>query len=156
MTRLLFVGPAKPQTSAKKKLRRRTAQYGKPYASVWWEFLNDPLTRVPGHYKAKLFRLRFRVPRTMFDYILQMFKEEPGWCPTIATDVDDDYGRSTHPIELKILAALRVLGRGECLGTCSEMCDIGENTLRVFFHHFCNKLGGLFDLVCHPPESEVR
>lgn len=41
-----------------------------------------------------------------------------------------------HPLELKILAALRYIGRGECWDTSSELSGIPENTLRRFGHEF--------------------
>ena len=62
--------------------------------------------------------------------------------------------RPIPPLELKILAVLRVLGRGYCFDGIEELCDIGEETIRKFFHKF-NRLFSkeLFGVYCSPPTS---
>merc|ERR1711998_385318 len=86
-----------------------------PYASTWWSFIHRETVKQPRHRDGKLFRRRFRVPYTMFRRLVSMWRERQGG----GTDLDEDglrktdaIGRPCHPLELKILAALRVLGRG--------------------------------------------
>jgi hypothetical protein len=45
-------------------------------------------------------------------------------------------GKSSSPLELLILGALRYLGRGCTFDDCAENTTIGEETHRVFFHSF--------------------
>ena len=69
--------------------------------------------------------------------------------------------RPISPLELKILAVLRVLVRGYCFDGIEELCDIGEETIRKFPHKF-NRLfakelfmctAGTIYVYCSPPTS---
>ena len=46
-------------------------------------------------------------------------------------------GRAAPPIELYVLGALRMLGRGTCLDGIKELSVISEAAMSVFFHDFC-------------------
>merc|ERR1711998_152345 len=114
--------------------------------SVWWRFIQRPRVRDPTTREGRLFRRRFRVPYWYFQRLCSMFRDN-GWG---AGDMDV-CGRQSQPLELKILAALRVLGRGECFDTCSELSNISESTLRRFFHDFVRHMGPLHKERCTPP-----
>ena len=44
------------------------------------------------------------------------------------------------PLELKILAVLRILGRGYCFDGGEELCFIRAQILRIVFNKFCDLL----------------
>jgi hypothetical protein len=48
----------------------------------------------------------------------------------------DALGQRTHPLCLKILAALHILGHAECFRSVEGRTGIDEDTIREFFHHF--------------------
>jgi hypothetical protein len=67
----------------------------------------------------------------------------------------DALGRVAAPLELKILAVLRVFGRGDCFDTVAEITRISEGVLRTFFHKFCRLFSErYFHEICHPPNSD--
>ena len=51
----------------------------------------------------------------------------------------DATGKPAKPLYLKLLAVLRVLGRGECFDSCCEDTNISAEALRVFFHWWIDK-----------------
>merc|ERR1711934_133006 len=95
-----------------------------PLDSVWWRFLHRDGIEDSSHRVGRLFRRRFRVPYWYFRHLCSMWRDN-GWPPSDR----DACGRKSQPLELKILAALRVLGRGECFDTCAELSNISESTL---------------------------
>ena len=59
------------------------------------------------------------------------------------------------PIELKILATLRVLGRGYCFDGVEELTLISAEVLRLFFRKFCKLFSEeYFHEYCSPPKSD--
>ena len=71
----------------------------------------------------------------------------------------DCSGRLGAPLELKILAVLRVLGRGYCFDGVEELSFISAEVLRIFFHSFCGLYAEeYFSIFCKPPttEKEIR
>ena len=48
------------------------------------------------------------------------------------------------PIPLKVLVALRVLARGECHDTASEISGVGESTCHSIFRMFVSKFSRIF------------
>ena len=55
----------------------------------------------PQHLDGKRFRLRFRVPYSVFSGIVQMFLTREGWNPSGA---HDSFHKPAHPIQIKISA----------------------------------------------------
>lgn len=104
-----------------------------PYEYSTWgrmllnERIKDPADRKGG----KLFRLRFRVPYPLFEKMVEMTRES-GWF----TEAPNCTGIPGAPLELKILAVLRVLGRGYCFDGVEELSLISAESLRVFFRKF--------------------
>jgi hypothetical protein len=93
------------------------------------------------HRDAKQFRLRFRVPYSVFAGIVQMFLTREGWNPAGARD---SFHKPSHPIQIKIMCALFILGRGTDLDTVSMLSHISIGTLSQFFHHFCAKMASVY------------
>ena len=101
--------------------------------------VKDPLSR-----EGKYFRRRFRVPYPIFERLLSLVREMK-W-----------YGESHRSIrlELKMLAVLRRLGRGGSFDDCWDGSGMGEETVRLFFHDFCDKFAqALYHVYVKPPDS---
>ena len=89
---------------------------------------------------AKEFRRDFRVPFKVFVYIYKEAKKaikDDGitlkWPPT---DGLRNVNNPTHPLCIKILCALYVLGQGAPFRTCKGRSGVDEETVRGFFHDF--------------------
>ena len=99
-------------------------------ASTWYRMLlnpdiNDPLSKV-----ARLFRRRFRAPVELFREFLREMREgeAAGW---EALDATKKVGRSA-PLPLKLMSALRAIGRSFTFDDVRDVTGMGETTARVF------------------------
>ena len=117
------------------KIFRPRKYEGKPnyLASTWGRLLFNARIRDPTDKKGgKLFRRRFCVPYPLFEHLVEMTRNS-GWFSEAA----DCTGQMAAPLELKILAVLRVLGRGYCFDRVEELTLICAEVLRVFFRKWC-------------------
>jgi hypothetical protein len=119
----LFPEMCPPQKKTRR--RRETPDY---WGSVWGKMLRNPDIADPDSYVAKKFRRRFRVPYPVFAEILLP--------QCIEVNIFDTVGTSVIPLELKILCALRILGRDAVADDCNEMTEIGESTANVIYKTF--------------------
>lgn len=94
------------------------------WSTPWGRMLNDPDLRVNTSSNAKRFRRRFRVPYSVFLYIVQRCKEAK-----MLEGVK-------IPLEFRLLIALRILGRGICADDIYDICGIAESTVNFIFHQF--------------------
>lgn len=109
------------------------------------ERIKDPADRKGG----KLFRKRFRVPYPLFEKMVQMTRDA-GWF----SEKPNCAGTPSAPLELKILAVLRVLGRGYCFDGVEELCLISAENLRMFFRKFVTLFSKeYFSKYCAHPQS---
>ena len=94
-----------------------------------------------------MFRRRFRVPYDIFSCILVPFcKERNIFKVTIKSQI---------PIEIRVLAALRVLGRGICCDDIAELGDMRASTANNIFYHFVRGISEhLFADVVKVPEGD--
>ena len=99
--------------------------------------LMNPHIQNPQHPAGIRFRKRFRVPYAVFLKIVDMFKSREGWNPASSNAAR---ASNTHPLEIKILCSLFILGRGVDLDTVSMLSRISIGTLTSFFHHFCESM----------------
>ena len=137
--------------------RRRTFAQRKfqgrpPYEkSTWGLILSNPRSQDPTDRKGgQLFRRRFRIPFPVFQEIVKMTREQQR-----CSEGEDAVGIKAAPLELKILAVLRVLGRGYCFDGVEELCYISAEILRVFFHKFWDVFSKkYFTIYCSPPTTE--
>ena len=137
------------------KERRQRKWEGRPnyMESTWGRMLqsnriNDPTDRKGG----KLFRRRFRVPYPIFLQIVDSTKASG-----LFTENQDCAGNPAAPLELKILAVLRVLGRGYCFDGVEELTCISAEVLRVFFRKFCSYFAREnFVRYCNPPSTTAE
>ena len=97
------------------------------WASKWGKMLNHPHISDPRTKTANLFRLRFRVPHPVYLQLLEDARENFPYAP-------DAVGHMGMPLECRILGWLRILGRGWCFDDVSEMSELSQSGVHVFFH----------------------
>ena len=120
----LCTTPIKAKKWNRRPKRQRDVWDKDPRELQWWKQINDRRVQDPESREAlgKLFTRRFRVPFSVFQWIVTLWraKKWPG-CSKYKYNFG---GPLMDPLELKIMAALRYLGRGECWDTCSEFSGI--------------------------------
>ena len=94
-------------------------------------YINEPRCRDHLTLEGKQFRRRFRVPYTTFENIVAFVRSQGYF-----TEGDDAIGKKSYSLELKVLGALRVLGRGICFDDVAELTNMSAETHRVFFKKF--------------------
>ena len=99
----------------------------------WWKVLRHPDCYDEHTRVGKNFRHLFRVPRKIFDTILEAMRKDPRFHERTEWTRK---GPKSHPLELKLCAALRILGKGWDFETAEEVAHISEPCLRTFFHKF--------------------
>ena len=85
---------------------------------------------------------RFRIPYSFFaDLVVDLRgrPEDQHWVHK--HDKADASGRKAAPLELLVLSVLRILGRAFTFDDCEESTNISQETIRVFFHAFCEFFG---------------
>ena len=103
--------------------------------SPWMKTLqNDDANgpRNPASTKGKKFRTDFRVPYTVFIFIVYLAKVH-GWAAKADVDV---CGRPTVPIELKILGVLYILGGDHGFDSVVDLGGFSAAIMNVFFVEF--------------------
>lgn len=90
--------------------------------------------RIPGSDAANTFRKRFRLPFPVFEALLSWVME---WLREEGLHDTDAVGNPSIPTSLKVLAALRILGRGTCADGITELSGMSPATTLNFFHRFC-------------------
>ena len=120
-------------------------------ASTWGRLLLNARVRDPTDKKGgKLFRRRFRVPYPLFEHLVEVTRNS-GWF----SEATDCAGHPAAPLELKVLAVLRVLGRGYCFDGVEELTLISAEVLRVFFRKWCTLFSKEnFSKYCNHPKTD--
>jgi hypothetical protein len=90
--------------------------------------------KTPGSPLAKSFRLRFRVPFPVFE---EMVTWTNVWLCKEGLNETDAVGNPTIPTCLKVMAVLRILGRGSCADEILEQSGMSVPTTLKFLHKFC-------------------
>ena len=145
----IFPNEVRRTGSECRRYRRRNANK-KWDDSMWANMLQDDRCRDPCSPQGKSFRNRFRVPYPKFEEICWKLKESGKFMK----QEKDCCNQTTVPLEILVLGALRVLGRGLCMDDISELTNVSMEVHRVFFHKFCHYFGQIvFDEYCKPPES---
>jgi len=110
----------------------------KDYNSQFWQsecgkLLQHPNINYPRTTEGKRFRRRFRLPYPLFQYLVEI---------CIRYNIFDLTNASPIPIELKILACLRILGRNNCADDVTELSHeiLGEATVRFLFKTFVTNM----------------
>ncbi|CAM9879517.1 unnamed protein product, partial [Laminaria digitata] len=58
--------------------------------------------------------------------------------PVFPSSARDVTGRDCVPLELKVLGALQVLGRGNCFADVANFSGMSRTTAEKSFHRFCD------------------
>jgi hypothetical protein len=138
----------------KVKKSRTSVPRDKDYwRSPWGKLLRNPSVKVPGSYFAKQFRRRFRIPYELFYPLIEECKQH-GVFDSVADSIGT--GRAKRiPIEFKVLAALRMLGRDYFADDVAEILDCGEESARQFFLAFVRGVSKeMYDSYVYVPEGE--
>ena len=138
------------QQYRKRRYIPRTPKVLKKYQeSNWSKMLQLGRCQDPSSKDGELFRRRFRIPYPLFLEIVEVVRNK-NWFPEV-----DCTGAPSAPLELKILGVLRVLGRGMCFERIEELTNIDEETVKGFFHVFCERFAvEFFPVYCCPPETK--
>ena len=132
------------------KERKQRRWEGRPNNMMltWGRMLQSERVTDPTDGKGgKLFRRRLRVLYPIFLQLVDMARASWEF-----TENPDAAGNPAAPLELKILAVLRVLGRGYCFDGVEELTCISAEVLRVFFRNFCC----YFAMYCNPPSTPEK
>lgn len=91
----------------------------------------------------------------MFDHIMDLFRKR-GWYKEKSSK--NAAGQESHLFELKLMGALRFLGRGEVFNTVAECCSeyIGQECFRTFTLWFCAKMASLKDVYIRAPSPSDK
>ena len=85
--------------------------------SLWWKLIHNPQVHDPNHRMGKQFRRRFRVPFEIFQKLLQTARDRKWFPEPTNPNRDQCYVQ----LELKMLGALWVLGRGVMFDCVAEI-----------------------------------
>lgn len=81
--------------------------------------------------EAQLFRRRFRVPFAVFKLLRDRF------AGSLHEGDRDAVGQETLPVDLKVLASLRILATGCSADAAEELSGVSEITIMKYHHRFC-------------------
>ena len=107
-----------------------------------------------GSREGKLFRRRFRVPYDVFCKLVTMSLDKKLFR---LNSQKKNYiaNRNVCPVEMKLLAVLRILGRNWNFDDIAEATLMGETTARRAFHTFCqNFVKEFYHLYVFRPQGE--
>lgn len=105
--------------------------------SIWLRMINDASVRNERTVPGMKFRGRFRVPFKVFSYLLKQTREHGDFEKSGRRGKG---GARRHPLELKILASLRVFAKGCDFDTVSEIALISPTCLERFHWRWCQFL----------------
>jgi hypothetical protein len=137
------------EENGKRRRKSRTTYDVNDPATLWrtsWGLMlqNEDLRDNQSTLSRK-FRRRFRVPYSVFLYLVQRCKDA------------DVFGKTKIPVEFRVLIGLRILGRGSCADDIFEMSGIAESTVNTIFHQFTSGLVDHFydEFVKYPEGPEL-
>jgi len=97
----------------------------------WYKQLQNPLLLIPESYPAREFQRRYRLPYPSFLELVDECKE------VNIFNMSNPYSTNLKiPIELKILIALRMLGRDLCCDDVYEMSFVPISSCNKFYKQF--------------------
>ena len=110
--------------------------------------------KIPGSYYYKRFRRRFRTPFELFYPLVQECKQHNIF--DSVADATIGTGRTKKiPIEFKVLASLRMLGRDYYTDDVVEILNVGEETARFFMLAFIRGVSKeMYSTYVYVPEGE--
>jgi hypothetical protein len=116
--------------------RRKDKKPGNPWQICRYLLLiRDPTTNDPTSPKGKEFRAKFRTPFPVFEDIVKMCRDSGEHVFNYAEKCVG--GEHSIPLELKLLAALRVLACGSGFDLVADACGfMSRTTCNTFFKDF--------------------
>lgn len=116
--------------------RKKDKKVGNPWETCkYLRLIRDPDVNDPTSPKGKEFRAKFRTPFPVYEVIVQMCRDTGERAFNYAeTCVNGEY---SIPLELKLLAAIRVLACGSGFDLVADACGfMSRTTCNVFFKDF--------------------
>jgi hypothetical protein len=108
------------------KRRERVVDW---WATSWGRMLRAQDVADEESYNGQEFRLRFRLPHKLFQYLVTECKEH-----NVFGRSHNAAGEKAIPTEIKVLGALRTLGRATLFDDVAEMSGADESTHRKAFY----------------------
>ena len=126
---IVVTSVASTGVKAPARSRRRDERPKQISQTAWGQMLADPNTADIRSRAGRKFRRRYRVPYPLFQQLVQLCTQH-GIFPSTR--------KSRIPVEFKVLACLRVLGRDSCFDDINELSGnmIGESTCHYIFRQF--------------------
>ena len=124
--------PFNGDSSAASKWGRRRLN---PANCSWWKLLNQQDTYREDTRWGKAFRHKFRVPRTVFDSVLERALKEPRFSD-LREPGHKKKGLPRHPLKIKLAAWFRVLAKGWDFDTAGRprRSSAGASIRSMFAH----------------------
>ena len=119
---------------------------------AWMRLYTSPETRKPGTTLNARWVKRFRLPIDMFDEVLDRLRGAG------ISDSAKTFGSYTAPLEMKLMATLRWLGRGEAFDTIAELTGdlMGESTVARVCKAVVAALAGLKGDFVRAPTTQAE
>ena len=136
-----------PPPTCHRKRRAVNERVQNFYHTPWGQLIENPESANPKSALGKKFRRRFRMPFPLFLHLVDLCEEH---------NIFFMRYRSRIPIEAKVLACLRILGRGSCADDISELSSnmMSESTIHPMFRTFVKGVQKhLFPLLVRKPEG---
>eukprot|EP00048_Salpingoeca_helianthica_P004626 m.79311 g.79311 ORF g.79311 m.79311 type:complete len:485 (+) comp13277_c0_seq2:185-1639(+) len=106
----------------------------------------------PDTLEAQEFRRDFRVPFAIYLYLRDLLKANDAFSKDGKPDA---MGRVSAPLELKLLSALNILGRGTVYRELVRSTGMSETVIRDFFSRFIDFVSGpLYPTFVHMPQTK--
>ena len=144
---LLTEGVANEKQKKKRRVRiNKRVQFSD---TVWGQYICDDNVNNPHSREGKLFRRRFRLPFPVFQFFVSLCRQH---------NIFNSTYESKIPIEAKVLACLRILGRGNCADDINEMSAtvMGESTINTIFKTFiAGVVKHIYPSFIKPPEGAL-
>jgi hypothetical protein len=124
------------------------------WQSAWGQLVQRLASIVNGPSITSRDGKRFRVPYQVYCKLVQMCVEKKlfGENSSVETDIAN---RLICPVEIKVLAVLRILGRNWNFDDIAEATLMGETTARRAFHLFCeNFVTHFYDKYVYRPKDQ--
>jgi|GEM_PF-5395458 len=115
----------------------------------WGQILKNPQILIPESYWARQFQRRFRLPYPLFLQLVEDVKEF-----NIFNMVNPYSTKVKIPVELKCMAALRMLGRDLCCDDVFELSHIPLSSCNKFYRQFIKGIAEkVFSKYVYVPEG---
>lgn len=150
ITQIIIENNISKQEPHTKKSRIRTSTDTRFDDTYWGQLITEPdiLFRDISSKNGKLFRRHFRLPFRLFEHLAQLCKFH---------NIFNVKRESKIPVEAKVLACLRILGRDSCADDINELSNnvIAESTMYYIFKQFVNGIVvHVFDDIVTFPQGE--